>query len=72
MLRQIDLDRVDTAPGPLGDPALGQIVLDVVEAAALVHGVMIDRRPDVRMSRSAHFRRDLSPVRESELSQTPV
>lgn len=58
MLRQIGLDRVDTAPGPLGDPALSKIVLDAVQNAALVHVPIIGGWADGCMSRSAHLSPD--------------
>ncbi|MDX6476791.1 MAG: hypothetical protein QOH95_2302 [Gaiellaceae bacterium] len=55
MLGEVLLDRLHTAFGPVFDPGAREIVFDPVDGAAVVHEPMIDRAPDGRMSRTAHF-----------------
>src|SRR6266536_4279033 len=63
VLGEIRLDLADAALGPPLDPRFGQIVLDLVQNAALVHAAMIEPRPEVYMSRTAHLFDPELPVR---------
>ena len=45
MLGEVALDRLDAVARHVVDPGLGEIVLDQVQSAAVVHAPMIDR-PD--------------------------
>jgi hypothetical protein len=55
LFRNLGLVRLDPAAGPFGNPAVGEIVLDAMQLAVLIHVPIIGRRPDGRMSRSAHL-----------------
>src|SRR5581483_472343 len=55
VLREVRLDRLDAVRREVLDPRLREVVLDPVEDAASFHVRMIERAPDVDMSRSAHL-----------------
>ena len=55
MLREVRLERRDAVDRELLDPRFREVVLDPVQHAWIVHVGIIDRPPDVHMSRSAHL-----------------
>ena len=55
MLREVRLERRYAVGRELLDPRFREVVLDPVQHAWIVHAGIIDRPPDVHMSRSAHL-----------------
>lgn len=55
MLREVRLERRYAVGREVLDPRFREVVLDPVQHAWIVHAGIIDRPPDVHMSRSAHL-----------------